>query len=155
MTTIITAVPKEHISNIWQVVSPALDKAIERTHGRFHNVDILTSLIEGTASLWLAIKQNDGTDTEGSGEIIGSLVFVIAEYPSMMKCGRIDYIAGKDRDEWFDEMWTAVRNYAKAEGCASLEMVARPGTAAYVDKWGGKRVGILMEYDLTKDDNHG
>jgi len=146
MDTLITAVPKEHIANVWQAISPSLDKAINRTHGRFHNVDILTSLMEGTASLWLALQDK---------EIIGSLVFVIAEYPSGMKCGRIDYIAGRDRDEWFDQMWNAVRDYAKKEGCSAMEMVARPGTAAYVDKWGGKRVGILMEYDLTKDDNHG
>lgn len=147
MTTLITAVPKEHIANVWQSVSGDLDKAIKRTHGRFHNVDILTSLMEGSASLWLALR--DGK------EIIGSLVYVITEYPGGVIAGRIDYIAGRDRDDWFDEMWNAVCDYGRAQGCTTIEMVARPGTAAYVDKWGGKRVGILMEYDLTKEKTDG
>ena len=145
MTTMITAVPKEHIANVWLTVSPSLDKAIKRTHGRFHNVDILTSLLDGTASLWLALQDKT---------IIGSLVFVITQYPGGVIAGRIDYIAGRDRDEWFDEMWNAICSYAKDQKCTTIEMVARPGTAAYVDKWGGKRVGILMEYDL-KDESDG
>jgi hypothetical protein len=144
MTTVITAVPKEHVGNVWHVVSPWLDKAIARTHGRYHNVDILTSIIDGTASLWLAMRDN---------EIIGSLVFTISLYPSNMKVGRIDYIAGKDRDDWFDGMWDATKNYAKASGCVAIEMVARPGTAEYVKKWGGKQVGIFMEYDLKEKED--
>lgn len=144
MTTMITAVPKEHVSNVWHTVSPWLDKAIDRAHGRFHNVDILTSLIDGTASLWLAIRQAD----DSQGEIIGSLVFVITIYPSGMKVGRIDYIAGKDREDWFVEMWDAIVNYAKDNGCKAIEMVARPGTAAYVKQWGGKVIGTFMEYTL-------
>jgi hypothetical protein len=146
MTALISTVPREHINNVWQSVAPGLEKAIERTHGRFHSVDILTSLLEGQASLWIAIRDK---------EIIGSLVFVITQYPSGLKSGRIDYIAGKDRDDWFEEMWNAVIAYAKETGCASVEMVARPGTAVYVEKWGGKRVGILMEYDLLKENSHG
>ena len=142
MTTVITAVPKEHVGNVWHVVSPWLDKAIERTHGRYHNVDILTSIIDGTASLWLAMRDK---------EIIGSLVFTISLYPSEMKVGRIDYIAGKDRNDWFDQMWDATKTYAKASGCSVIEMVARPGTAEYVKKWGGKQVGIFMEYNLKEE----
>ena len=155
MTTMITAVPKEHIANVWHAVSPWLDKAINRAHGRFHNVDILTSLIDGTASLWLAIrKSSDSTDDEGSGDLIGSLVFVITVYPSGMKVGRIDYIAGKDRDDWFKQMWDSIVSYAKDNHCKAIEMVARPGTAEYVKEWGGKVIGIFMEYNL-EDDDHG
>lgn len=153
--TVVTVVPKEHVANVWHVVSPWLDKAIVRTHGRYHNVDILTSIIEGTASLWLALRDK---------EIIGSLVFVITVYPGGRKLGRIDYIAGKppakgtgtvphDRDDWFQEMWDAIRAYAKDTGCEALEMVARPGTARYVKQWGGKVIGLFMEYDLEKDQN--
>lgn len=142
MTTTITAVPKEHIKNVWQEVSPWLDKAIARTHGRYHNVDILTSIIEGTASLWLAIA---------NGEILGSLVFTISLYPSGMKVGRIDYIAGRDRDEWFKEMWDAIVEYAKNDGCVMIEMVARRGTAEYVKEWGGREVGLFYEYSLKED----
>ena len=137
----ISAVPTEHVGNVWPLVSSALDKAIARTHGRFHSVDVLTSLLEGTASLWIAVENK---------EIIGSLVFVITNYPGGVTSGRIDYIAGKDRDIWFKDMWDVVRDYAKNMGCSKIEMVARPGTAAYVDEWGGKRVGILMEYDLEE-----
>lgn len=143
MTTMISSVPREHIANIWQAISPDLDKAISRTHGRFHNVDILTALLEGEASLWVAIR--DGK------EIIGSLVFVVSIYPGGVTVGRIDYIAGRDRNDWFEEMWDAIVRYAKDNHCTVIEMVARPGTAQYVDKWGGKRVGILMEYDLKED----
>ncbi len=142
MNATISSVPREHITNVWPAVSADLDKAIKRTHGRFHSVDILTQLLEGTASLWIAIRDK---------EIVGSLVFVISKYPGGVVAGRIDYIAGKDRDDWFDEMWNAISTYAKNEGCTAIEMVARPGTAAYVDKWGGRRMGILMEYDLKEN----
>jgi hypothetical protein len=152
MTTMITAVPREHVANVWHSVSPWLDKAIDRAHGRFHNVDILTSLIDGTASLWLAIRTNPGsTDDEGSGDIIGSLVFVITVYPSGMKVGRIDYIAGKDRNDWFKQMWDAIVGYAKHNQCKVIEMVARPGTAEYVKGWGGKAIGTFMEYNLQEN----
>lgn len=147
MTSVITVVPKEHVGNIWHVVSPWLDKAIARSHGRYHNVDIFTSIISGTASLWLALREKD----DGEKEIIGSLVFVITVYPGGKKLGRIDYIAGHDRDDWFEEMWEAIKVYSRNNGCAAIEMVARPGTAAYVKRWGGKVIGIFMEYDLEKE----
>jgi hypothetical protein len=139
MTTMISAVPKDHIANVWNVVGPWLDKAIVRTHGRFHSVDVLTQLIDGSASLCIALRD---------GEIIGSLVFVITIYPAGIKVGRIDYIAGKDRDDWFHEMWDQIKVYAKANHCTYIEMVARPGTAAYVKDWGGKAIGTFMEYTL-------
>lgn len=145
MTTEITLVPKEHIGNIWHAVSPWLDKAIARTHGRYHNVDILTSVIEGNATLWLALRDK---------EIIGSLIFTLSIYPTGMKVGRIDYIAGKDRDDWFQEMWDEVVAYSKHYDADVIEMIARPGTAAYVAKWGGKEVGRFYEYNL-KDKSHG
>jgi hypothetical protein len=152
MTTMISAVPKEHIGNVWKVVSPWLDKAIDRAHGRFHNVDILTSLFEGSASLWIAIK---GNDDKQQGDIIGSLVFVITVYPSGMKVGRIDYIAGRDRDEWFKQMWDAIVGYARDNQCKAIEMVARPGTAEYVKGWGGKPIGTFMEYTIGEEPDHG
>jgi hypothetical protein len=146
MTSVITAVPREHVGNIWHVVSPWLDKAIARTHGRYHNVDILTSVIEGTASLWIALTKSEPQ------EIIGSLIFTVSLYPSGMRVGRIDYIAGRDRDVWFEDMWQAIKNYARIEGCQAIEMVARRGTAAYVKEWGGREVGLFYEYDLTKEE---
>ena len=144
MTTEISLVPKEHVGNVWRVVSQDLDKAIARTHGRFHSVDILTSIIEGDATLWVAMRD---------GEIIGSLVFVLSIYPTKLKVGRIDYIAGKDRDDWFDEMWGKIVEYSRYHGADMIEMIARPGTATYVDKWGGKRAGIVMEYNLKEDED--
>lgn len=144
MTTLITAVPKEHVANVWHTVSPWLDKAIARTHGRYHSVDILTSVIDGTASLWLAIRDD---------EIIGSLIFTISVYPSGMKVGRLDYLAGKDRDNWFDEMWDTLKVYGRNEGCVALEMVARRGTGMYAKQYGSREVGVFYEYDLTKEEN--
>jgi len=142
--TVITAVPREHVRNVWQMVSPWLDKAIERTHGRYHSVDILTSIIDGTASLWLAMRDK---------EIIGSLVFTVSVYPSGLKVGRLDYLAGKDRDEWFDQMWDTLKEYGKREGCLRLEMMARPGTGLYAKKYGSKVLATFYEYDLTKEEN--
>lgn len=143
--SVITAVPREHVINVWQVVSPWLDKAIARTHGRYHNVDVLTSVIDGTASLWIALRGEPQ-------EIIGSLILTVSLYPSGMKVGRIDYIAGRDRDDWFVEMWDMIKDYARHEGCQAIETLARRGTAAYMKEWGGREVGLFYEYDLTKQE---
>ena len=150
MTSVITVVPKEHVGNIWHEVSPWLDKAIARTHGRYHNVDILTSIIERHC---VAVA-GDSAEDNGEKEILGSLVFVITLYPSGMKLGRIDYIAGHDRDDWFEGDVGRDRR-VRQEQWLRGHRDGRPTRHRRIRQGVGRQgIGIFMEYDLGKRTSH-
>jgi len=140
MTAMISAVPREHVGNVWPVVSPMLDNAIKRTHGRWHNVDILTSVLDGSASLWIAFNEDK--------KIIGSMIFTINAFPVGMQVGRIDYVAGENRDEWFDAIFEKACEYARDRGCNKIETVCRKGVGEYVKRYGMKEIGTYYEMDL-------
>lgn len=141
----ISAVTKEDLGEVWPIVSPMLDKAIVRTHGRWHNVDVMMEILQGKASLWIAFN--------AQREIIGSLVLTISNYPGGILAGRVDYIGGRDREAWFDPLWDTIVRYCKAEGCDMIEGICRKGMIRYViDRYGCKETGTFFELDLRDDD---
>jgi hypothetical protein len=149
--TEVSAVPRERVGEVWPVVGPMLDKAINRTHGRWHNVDVLTACMDGTASLWVAFDANN--------EIIGSLILAIQFYPGGAKTARVEYLGGRpptpgshERDEWFDPMWEVIVQYCKSMDCDMIEGVTRKGMQSYVmQRYGSKAIGIFFEYDLRNE----
>jgi hypothetical protein len=142
----ISAVPRDQVNGIWPVVGPMLNKAITRTNGRWHNVDVLAACLEGTTSVWIAFDEDSN--------IIGTATITISTYPSGMKVGRMDYLGGHDRDLWFDQMWETTTNYARDLGCERFEVVCRKGLESYCKKYGMKPIGLFTELDLRKGNGH-
>ena len=137
----ILLVPREKIPDIWTKAAPLLDKAISRSSGRYHIVDILTSVLDGSQSLWLAM---DGENILGVGTLS------INKFPAGAMVGRIEFIGGSDRDEWFEGMWNTMCDYATDYGCGIMETLCRPGIGPYIEKYGGRRTALFYECDLTK-----
>lgn len=143
MTATISAVPREEIGNIWPIVSPMLDKAVKRGRGRFHIVDVLTALLEGKQSLWIAFDKDK--------TILAALTLSINQYTDGMLVARIEYMGGQQRDEWIKELWDMCARYSREQGCKMLETTTRPGIGKYLSSWGVRQSAVVYELDLTKD----
>lgn len=148
MTAEIILVPREQIPEFWPTTSPLLDKAVSKSSGRYHVVDILTALLDGSQSLWLAVNDKK--------EILGVGTLSINRFPGGATIGRIEFIGGSERDEWFEGMWNTMCDYATEYGCEIMETLCRPGIGPYIERYGGRRTALFYECDLTRRKNgHG
>jgi citrate lyase beta subunit len=123
-------VPTEEVGAVWHTVAPLLATAVERDEGRRTLHDVLRSLVNGQAMLWIV----------SDGEPIGAIVTARADYAREMRL-RIDWLAGERFEEWA-HLVSEVVNHARHYGFAAVEFGGRPGLAKTLEKHGFEIVGI-------------
>jgi hypothetical protein len=68
----VSMVPREHVTDIWDAVSPHLKKAADYTYGRYEVDDILDCITDYDYTLWIAFDEES---------IKGAVVTMMAQYP--------------------------------------------------------------------------
>lgn len=112
-------IPPDHIQTVWPHVVDQVQAALERGSGEYRIEHIWRALVDGTAQLW--------TD----GESIA--VTMVVEYPAarllyvLVAAGALDGV---------NNMWPVVRDFAREQGCSSVQFFGRPG-------W--RRSGVMPE----------
>ena len=113
--TVIVGVPSTLIGEIWPLVDRMLMEACKRGRGKETPDDILLALTARDLQLWLLW---DGT-------LRGLVVTEIIRHPRKICC-RIRFCTGRGRENWQRHIAT-IERWAKAQGCAAMELIARPG----------------------------
>lgn len=103
-------IPPDYIQTVWPHVVDQVQAALERGSGEYRIEHIWRALVDGTAQLW--------TD----GESIA--VTMVVEYPAarllyvLVAAGALDGV---------NNMWPVVRDFAREQGCSSVQFFGRPG----------------------------
>jgi len=114
----VTMIPTDHVMNVWDGVTPHLEKAAEYTYGRYTVDDMLTEITDYEHTLWVAFNERN--------EIKGAVVTRIKEYPRKRYLDLV-FVGGDDGFGWKDEMLRILQHWAYDTGCDGIESSGRLG----------------------------
>jgi hypothetical protein len=126
----------ERLPDYWLLVSPLLNLACIRSENRYQLGDVVQRIADGLMQLWIVA---------GPTEIETALVTEIIVYPEF-KAARISLLGGRYRENWtgFEPELAA---WAKANGCAVLQVIGRPGWERVLPEW--RKVSVTLERNLA------
>lgn len=113
----VTLVPPEHVLDVWHDVEPLLERAVNRTSGRFIVSDIYRSISEDGYLLWIAVKEK---------KVVGAVVTFFMYYPRK-KYLHVQFCGGVELKAWKDRMFDTLQSFAIDNGCDGLEAMGRFG----------------------------
>lgn len=137
---IVSAVPAEHVSSVWQRVSSLLAPGMYRLGGRYDLDDVLRDLQHHQTSLWIAFDSTTRV-------IEGAAVVRIADYPKR-RLARIEIVGGKRLRKWADSILQAIEAYARDVGCSGVEASGRLGWERFSAPRGFKAAAVFIEKDF-------
>ena len=119
------------VEAIWEKTKPHLEKALEYGDGEFQIDDVLKFLLDRTMQLWVLC------DTD-SRDVLIAVCTEIIDYPRSKIC-RVVLFGGISGMMW-QEYLTIIEDWAKEQGCSSIESLARKGMAKKLIKLNYKPV---------------
>lgn len=125
------AIPAHLVDEVWEEVRPWIAAACKTSRGKFDENDIRLGLLERDDQLW--IWRSSAAFAVGVTRLVN--------YPKQTVCS-IRIVTGRNRKEWERECIGGIEAWAKANGCAAMELQARPG-------WWRGFLRLLGGYEMT------
>lgn len=132
----LSGVQPDQISEYWSLVEPWIAAACETSRGKWDADYIRAQLDRGAMQLWLV--------TDGS--LLAVCVTEIVQHPSK-RCCRIRILTGRHRRRWQHHL-AVIEAWAKARGCAAMELIARPGWSRLLKGHGYAVTHLFCEKEL-------
>ncbi len=133
-------VPREHVTNIWDAVTPHLKKAADYTYGRYEVEDILDCLTDYDYTLWIAFDDK---------EIKGAVVTMVSSYPRKKYLDMV-FTGGVELEKWKKPMLELLQKWAFDTECDGIESIGRPGWAKIFKSDGHKPLWNTYELPVAK-----
>ena len=121
----ISLVAPDQVSFMWKKVREQLRPAVERSQGRWTLEHLLVALVSGQQNLWVA--------WDDFGNAKGCVTTQIVNYPNSQMLA-MQYLGGKDFDEWYPNMLKNLESFALDSGCNGIEGTARFGFWKWLEK---------------------
>ena len=135
----VSAVPADHIDNVWNEISSMVKDACRVTNGRYTSYDVYIALMQDNMTLWIAFDEDK--------KIHGVHITQIIDYPSKRVLASM-FTAGKRLREWRDEMMTLMVCWAQDHDCEAIEGMGRTGWIKMLEPYGVKRVMTMFEKEV-------
>jgi hypothetical protein len=116
---LVSAVPAEHVLNVWPKIRDYIAEVVLRTHGRYEVEDVLSQLLDESHLLWIAFE----------GEHVkGAVVSCFQFYPrkKFLSC---PFVTGEDFASWKGPILEVLHSFARDNGCEGIEATGRLGWA--------------------------
>jgi hypothetical protein len=130
MVAQLVGVPSAEIDAVWPLVEQMVAAACRRGRDKDTSDDIRRALKARDLQLWLA----------WNGAITALAVTQIVTHPRKTCC-RIRICIGRERRSWEAHIAT-IEAWAKAQGCAAMELIARPGWSRLLRRHGSRIVRV-------------
>ena len=127
----------DQIEPVWHKIRPLIADAVTHSDGKYEVLDILSALLARDMQAW-AITKGD--------EIVAIVITEIINYPRKKEC-RVLAVDGEGAKEWV-HLVSEIEAWAKANGCQSIEPIARPGWEKLMKPLGYKRTHIILSKEL-------
>lgn len=109
-------IQRTEIESVWADVRPWIEAACARNLGKYDALDIKAGLLRGEDQLW--IWKSPTAFAVGITRLVN--------YPKQRVC-TIRIVTGTNAAEWQKEAMQTIERWAKENGCAAMELCARPG----------------------------
>lgn len=114
-------VPVDHVALLWPLVRPHIVRVLDRDEvPRYRPSDMLETLIQGKARLWIAWNTESRT-------VEGAVVTDIIEFPTGVRAMRVWQVGGKNLKDWLKPGLAMLEDFGRAHGCSYLAAEARRG----------------------------
>lgn len=134
---IVTLVPGNYVHTLWEDVTPFLEKAVERSNGRWSLDALKVSCVEQRQELWVIFGEEDN-------KIVGVATTEFVHYPESKRVA-IQYLGGADLEDW---AWTFLKKaeaWAIDNKCGGIECTARFGFWKWLGKSGWNKAYTVFE----------
>jgi len=119
----------------WPLVAADIAAALERARGKLEAGDVFVACLTGEMQLWI-------WRTPTARAVI---VTQITNY-KRKRVGQVVICVGENVQEWARPALSRIEEWARANGCGGMELVARPGWRRIFPEY--EQTHIFMERDL-------
>lgn len=134
-----TLVPPEDLAAIWPLAIDKLEKAIERSRGRWSMENLYQALQSEMYHLWLAFDDNKAIDGIGVTQIVA--------YPNRRMLA-IQFLGGENFMDWVWPMLETFNSFARDTECQGIEATGRDGFWKWLQKDGFEKAYTVFEKRL-------
>lgn len=128
-------VPVQYLREVWPHVVGMLAEVVERSDGRWTLKDMGARFLSGEWHMWVVY--------DGSYRAV--LATELFHEASGMKAARIVFCTGLGAKQWVG-LVADIEQWAREQGCARVEMLARKGWARHLEDY--KLSHVLLEKAL-------
>jgi hypothetical protein len=126
-------IPSDQVDNVWSLAASHIRKAIARSDDLISTEDHFAACVNGSRQLWLIW---DGTCRAAIvTEIIRGVCFIWA-------------LGGDGMKGWL-HLHHRLEQWARDQGCRSMQMWGRPGWTRALDAFGYRRTLVVMNKELA------
>ena len=133
----LVAVRPAALPELWPSVAPFIALGCAQSNGRFLPQDIVKAVAAGDWQLWAAEKD---------GAVEAMLLTRVLVYPRLKSVEMLSAI-GRERRDWTPFI-AEIETWARANGCALMEALARPGWERVLAPYGYRKTHVLLEKRL-------
>jgi hypothetical protein len=137
-----SGIPAEALPDWWPLLSPMIAAACARSGGKYRAVDILRALIAREMQLWAALDPGE----QSANSVAAICLTEIVNFPGKRVC-RILAGTGERRERWV-HFAEEIGDWARLQGCAAIEAVARPGWERDFAALGYRKTHVILEKSL-------
>ena len=130
------AIPPRNLGDVFPMVSPLLESIAERSNGRYSVPGMLDRFARGDWILWVV----------WDGSVKAVVATELYHDVSGMLCCMIRFATGREASKWA-HLIDEIEEWARANGCKRLDMLARKGWAKHLPDY--KMSHVFLEKDLT------
>lgn len=116
---LVSAVPAEHVLNVWPKIEGYIAEVVLRTRGRYEVEDVLAQLLDESHLLWIAFE----------GEHIKGAVVSCFQFYPRKKYLSCPFVTGEDFASWKGPILKVLHSFARDNGCEGIEATGRLGWA--------------------------
>lgn len=126
------------LPELWPTIRDRVATCCARSGGKYEPLDVLMHCLSRRMGLWLA-RQDEG-------EIAAIAITEICAYPRLAVC-KLLACTGDDAPHWI-ELLAEIEAWAKAQGCAVMEPICRPGWERHLKPKGYRKTHVVLEKTL-------
>ncbi len=134
---VLQAIPPQHLGEVFPLIASLMESISERSKGRYSVPGMLERIACNEWQLWIVW---DGSVRA----IVGTELY---RDVSGMKCCMIRFATGREAAGW-THLLSQIEAWARDEGCARMDMIARKGWAKHLPEY--RMSHVFLEKDLTQ-----
>lgn len=138
MKTELNYIPAAHVGEVWRLAESFLEQMIPRSNGRLSRGSLARDLVAGRLQLWLAWAPE-------TKEVRAAALTEVYTAPTGLSVCTVRGCAGQGAEDWVHHLGT-IETWAREQGCAVMEAMARKGWAKHLGDY--KMTHVLLEKPL-------
>lgn len=122
----IVCVDPRRVEDVWCIIGPAVDKAMEHTHAKVPLANVREAIAKGDMQAWVV----------GEGEYVFCVAVTQVLDHGAARTLNIPYLSGVEAECWLKPLYERLQMFAKHYNCDYVEMTARRGWGRLLRKCG-------------------